>query len=76
MFVLCTGLIVEDLEVNEHPILAQASHDGIVRLQAMLVLEILERGNQNCVGIAMINNHEILVAALRLDRLASCVISI
>ena len=46
-FVLCTGLIVEDLEVDEHPILVQASHDGLVSLQAMLVLVSLEWGYQD-----------------------------
>ena len=75
-FVLCTGLVFEDLEVDENPILAQASHDGLVSLQVMLFLAIIERGNQNCVGIEMIGNHEILVAALRLDRSAYRVISI
>ena len=75
-FVLCTGLIVEDLEVNEYAILAQTSHDGLVSLQAMLVLVSLEWDYQNCVRVAIIGNSEILVAALRLDRLASCAISI
>ena len=75
-FVLCTGLIVEDLEVNEYAILAQTSHDGLVSLKAMLVLVSLEWDYQNCVRVAIIGNSEILVAALRLDRLASCVISI
>ena len=75
-FVLCTGLIVEGLEVNEYAILAQTSHDGLVSLQAMLVLVSLEWDYQNCVRVAIIGNHEILVAALRLDRLASRVISI
>ena len=41
-FVLYTGLIVENLEVDEHPIIEQASHDGLVSLQAMLVLASLE----------------------------------
>ena len=43
-FVLCTGLIVEDLEVDENPILSQASHDGLLSLQTMLVLAIIEGG--------------------------------
>ena len=75
-FVLCTGLVFEDLEVDENPILAQSSHDGLVSLQVMLFLAIIERGNKNCVGIEMIGNHEILVATLRLDRSAYRVISI
>ena len=50
-FVLCTGIIVEDLEVGEHPILAQSRHDVIVILQEMLSLASLERGYQNCVEI-------------------------
>ena len=48
-FVLCTGLIVEDLEVNEYAILAQTSHDRLVSLKAMLVLVSLEWDYQNCV---------------------------
>ena len=75
-FLLCTGLIVTDLEVDEHPILAQASHDGLVSLQAMLVLASLEWGYQNCIGIAMIVNHEVLVSSLRLYRVLSRVIII
>ena len=42
----------------------------------MLVIESLEWGYQNCVGIAIIGNNEILVAASRLDRVSSRVISI
>ena len=75
-FVLCTGLIVEDLEVDEHTIIVKESHDGLVSLHAMLVLTNIERGYKNCVRIAMLGNHEVLVATSRLDRVPSRVISI
>ena len=65
-FLLWTGLIVKDLEVGKHPILAQSSHDGLVSLQAMIVLANLKRGYQNFVGIKMVGNHEIVVALLAL----------
>ncbi len=71
-----TSLIVKNLEVDGKPRCHQSQHDGVVGRNPMPVISGLERLLQDEVAVGIEGNHHILVAQMRLDRKATCVVCV
>ena len=61
--VLLAGFVVEDLVVNNVAALLEAGHDADVCRDTVAILAGLEGFDEDDVGVAMVINHEVLVAA-------------
>jgi len=57
------GFVVEDLGGDGVPAHLEAVHDGIVGGNAVFVLARLEGGLEDCVGVAVVGDHDVLVVA-------------
>ena len=66
VFVLSVGFVVNDLNINIVTAGLKLCHNGIVGVYAMCVLFCRRGGLQGCVGVAMVGNHDVLIAAKRL----------
>ena len=49
-------------------------HDGIVCLNSVFILAGFEHGIKDCVGVAMLSDHDVLVAAARSDGESAAVV--
>ena len=74
--VFATGFVVEDLEVYLVAAGVQPVHDGVVGFNPVFVLAGLERGMEDSVGIAMVRDHYVLVAAAGSDWKSTTVICV
>ena len=76
LFVGCTGLIVEDLEVNSMALGMESLHDRVVGLNAMSIFAVLEGGMKDGIGVAVVGNHNVLIATAYPDGKAATVICV
>ena len=60
---LLAGFVGEDLVVNDMAALLEAGHDAGVCGDTMEILAGLEGFNEDDVGVAMVSDHEVLVAS-------------
>ena len=65
--VLLAGFVVEDLVVNDVTARLEAGHDAGLGRDTVAVLAGLEGLDEDGVGVAMVGNHEVLVAAAGAD---------
>ena len=63
--VLLAGFVVKDLVVNNVAALLEAGHDVSVCRDTVAILARLEGFNEDDVGVAMVSDHEVLIAAAR-----------
>ena len=63
----CTGLVVEDLEIDHKPLGRQTGHDGIVGFDAVFVASGFEGLLKDEVAISVVCDHDILVARSSFD---------
>ena len=61
--VLLSGFVFEDLVVNDVAALLEAGHDAGVCGDTVAILVGLEGFNEDDIGVAKVNDHELLVAA-------------
>ena len=71
--VLLSGFVVEDLVVNNVAALLEAGHDAGVCRDTVAGLEGF---NEVDVGVAMVSDHEVLVAAAGAEWEAACVVGL
>ena len=74
--VLLAGFVVEDLVVNDVAALLEAGHDARVCGDTVAILAGLEGFNKDDVGVAMVSNHEVLVATAGAEWEAAYVVSV
>ena len=63
-FEVCTGLIVEDLEVHREAAFGEALHDGVVGGKTMCISPVGIWGTQDDIGERGVGDYDVLVAAL------------
>ena len=68
------GLVVEDLEVNSVTDILETRHDAVVRCDVVLVVPGMEVFDQNGIGVNMVRQHNVVVAAAGADGEAAHVI--
>ncbi len=73
-FISKAGFVIQDLEINREPTGRQASHDGVVGSDAVVVTLGLEGLLENEVAIGVEGNHYILVAGAISDGVAAGVV--
>ena len=61
--ILSAGFIVQDLQVHLMAQSLQTSHDCVVGFEAVAVFVRRERTGKNDIGVTMVGNHDILIAA-------------
>jgi hypothetical protein len=76
LFVGCTGLVVQDLQIHWETAGRQASHDGVVLSNAIGVAPALEGVLEDKIAICVIGNHVILIPRVGLDGESSHVVRI
>ena len=74
VFLAC--FVVEDLVVYEVATSIEVVHNAGVGWNAVAVFECLEGLNEDDVGVEVIGNNEVLVAATGADQEASCVVGV
>ena len=74
--ILIACFVVEDLVVYDVAASLEAVHDAGVGWDVMAVFACLDRLDEDDVGVTVIGNHEVLVAAAGADREASCVVCV
>ena len=74
--VFLADFIVEDLVVNDVTASLESVHDASVGRYALAVFSCLEGLNEDGICIAVVGNHQVLVAAAGADREASCVVRV
>ena len=60
---LGAGFVVDHLESDYMVTILETAHDRVVCFDAVLVLSVLEGDVKDNVGVSMIGNHDVLVAA-------------
>ena len=70
------GFVVEDLGGDGMPTHLEAVHDGIVGGDAVFVLTRLEGGLEDCIGVTVVGDHNVLVAAAGANGEATCVVCV
>jgi len=75
-FVVCAGFVVENLEINSVAAVTEALHDGVVRLNTVRIFFGLEGGLEDHVGIAVVCDHDVLVAFAGTNREATGVVRV
>ena len=63
--VFCTGFVVQNLVVNCVGTCCEATHEFIVGWNAVSVVAGLEGFDEDGVGVTVVGQHEVLVAAAR-----------
>ena len=76
VFVLIDGFVVEDLNINVVTAGLKSCYNGIVGGDAMCVLFGHKGGFQDGVGVAMIGNHDLLIAVTRSNGEAPSVVGV
>ena len=74
--VLLAGFVVEDLVVNDVAVLLEAVHDAGVCGDTVAILAGLEGFDEDDVGVTMVSDHELLVAAAGAEWEAACVVGV
>ena len=74
--VLLSGFVAKDLVVNDVAALLEASHYAGVCGDTVAILAGMEGFNEDDVGVAMVSNHEVLVAAAGAEWEAACVVGV
>ena len=68
------GLVAKDLVFDNVVTALETLHDVFVGRDVMAIVAALEGFDENSVGVAMVSQHDVLVAAARVDREAIHVI--
>ena len=74
--VFLDGFVVEDLVVDDVTVSLEAGHDASVGRYVVAVFSCLEGLHEDGVGVAVVGNHQVLVAAAGANWEASCVICV
>ena len=74
VFLAC--FVIEDLVVDDVPASLEASHDASVGRYAVAVFSFLEGLDEDGIFIAVVDHHQVLVAAAGADWEASCVVCV
>ena len=74
--VLLSGFVVNELVVNGMAARLEAGHDAGVCGDTVAILAGLEGFDEDGVGVAMVGNHEVLIAAAGSDWEAACVVGV
>ena len=75
-FVFGTGFVVEDLGSDGVSARLETVHDGVVGGNLVFVLAGLEGGLEDGVGVAVVGDHDVLIAATGADGEASGVVCV
>ena len=70
--ILLAGFVVEELVVDDVTASLEAGHDASVGRYTVAVLSFLEGIDEDGVGVAVVGDHQVLVAAAGADWKASC----
>ena len=76
LFVGSVVLVVEYLEISAVAILLEADHDAVGSSKAVAVVLGLEGLDHDDVGVAVVGEHDVLVAAARADGEAAHVVGV
>ena len=74
--VIGTSFVIEDLEVNAVSFVLEASHDGVVGRNTVVIVAILEGRDKDGVGINVVYKHDVSISTSGEDREPTHVISI
>ena len=74
VFLAC--FVIEDLVVNDVTASLEAGHDAGVGWDAVAVFPCLEGLDEDSVGVTVVGNHQVLVAAVGADREVPCVVRV
>ena len=74
VFLAC--FVIEELVVNDVTVSLEAGHDASVGRYAVAVFSCLEGLDEDGVCVAVVGNHQVLVAAAGAGGKASCVICV
>ena len=74
--VLLDGFVVEDLVFDNMAALLEAGHDAGVCEDTVAILAGLGDFNEDDVSVAMVSDHELLVAAVGAEWEAACVVGV
>ncbi len=61
-FIRSTDLVAKDLEIDVEALWLQLRHDCNVRLEAIVIFVHIERDGKDYFGVAMVGDHNVLVA--------------
>ena len=76
MAVVLAGLIVQDLVLHEVAAVTKACHDATMGRDAVVVVAGLKRLDKDCVAVAVVGQHDVLVAAVGAGWKAAHVVSV
>ena len=71
-----TGLIIEDLEVNDVAFGLETSHDVVVGGKTVAIVTRVKCRDKDGVGVDMVGKHDVSVATSGADGEPTCVISV
>ena len=74
VFLAC--FIIEDLLVDDVTASLEAGHDAGVGRYSVAVFSCLEGLDEDVIFVAVVGDHQLLVAAVGADRKASCVVCV
>ena len=74
LLVFSAGFFVQDLQVDVEAFRFQALHGTVVDWQPVAILVRFEWASKDCVRVAVVCHHEVLIVAAASDREPSCVI--
>ena len=74
--VFLAGFVVKDLVVDDVNASLEAGHDASVGRYAVAVFSCLEWLDEDSVGVTVVGDHQVLVAATGTDWEASCVVCV
>ena len=76
MLVLGTGFVIKDLQVDAVAAGFEAFHDGGVGGNVVGIILGLEWGLEDCIGVEVLGNHNVLIVAARANGGASGVVCV
>ena len=71
---ISAAFVIHDVVVNPEAASPEALHYGVQRRDVMLVAAGGERVLKDCVGVAVLCSHDILIATTRLDEKMSTIV--
>ena len=74
VFLAC--VVIKDLVVDDVTASLEAGHDAGIGRGAVAVFSCLEGLDEDVVGVAVVGDHQVLVAAAGADGEASCVVCV
>ena len=75
-FVFCADFVIKDLDIDLVATLGEAFHDGVICRYSVGVLPVGEGCMEDCIGIALICDHDIFLSTARPNGKAATIIRV